>query len=88
MGVSFRDGELANFIVWDREWEIIRLLLIIAFTPVVPHSRMRRWEQNPEKPNQWGKLARAGHQVVQFRDLSTQKYVAVAVDGKVKEYAR
>jgi hypothetical protein len=45
-------------------------------------------EQNPEKPNQWGKLAREGHQVVQFRDLSTQKYVAVAVDGKVKEYAR
>jgi hypothetical protein len=45
-------------------------------------------EQNPEKPSQWGKLARAGHRVVQFRDLLTQKYVAVAVDGKVKEYAR
>jgi hypothetical protein len=45
-------------------------------------------EQNPEKPSQWGKLAREGHQVVQFRDLSTKKYVAVVVDGKVKEYAR
>jgi hypothetical protein len=45
-------------------------------------------EQNPEKPSQWGKLAREGHRVVQFRNLSTQKYVAVAVDGKVKEYAR
>lgn len=44
-------------------------------------------EQNPEKLSQWGKLAREGHQVVQFRDLLTQKYVAVAVDGKVKEYA-
>lgn len=45
-------------------------------------------EQNPEKPSRWGKLAREGHRVVQFRDLLTQKYVAVSVDGKVKEYAR
>jgi len=45
-------------------------------------------EQNPEKPSRWGKLAREGHRVVQFRDLETQKYVAVAVDGKVKEYGR
>jgi hypothetical protein len=43
-------------------------------------------EQNPDKPSRWGKLAREGHSVVQFRDLLTQKYVAVAVDGKVKEY--
>jgi hypothetical protein len=27
-----------------------------------------------------------GHRVVQFRDLGTQKYVAVAVDDKVREY--
>ncbi len=45
-------------------------------------------EQNPEKPSQWGKLAREGHRVVQFRDLVTQKYVAVAVDGKIREYSR
>ena len=45
-------------------------------------------EQNPEKPSRWGKLAREGHRVVQFRDLGTQKYVAVAVDGKVREYGR
>ena len=45
-------------------------------------------EQNPEKPSRWGKLAREGHRVVQFRDLSTQKFVAVAVDGKVREYTR
>jgi hypothetical protein len=45
-------------------------------------------EQNLEKPSQWGKLAREGHRVVQFRDLLTQKYVAVAVDGKVREYSR
>jgi len=45
-------------------------------------------EQNAEKPSRWGKLAREGHQVVQFRDLQTGKYVAVAVDGEVREYGR
>ncbi|MBV8050490.1 MAG: hypothetical protein JOZ80_04840 [Acidobacteriaceae bacterium] len=45
-------------------------------------------EQNSEKPSRWGQLAREGHRVVQFRDLQTGKYVAVAVDGKVKEYER
>ena len=43
-------------------------------------------EQNPEKPSPWGKLAREGHRVVQFRDLVTHKYVAVVVDNKVIEY--
>jgi hypothetical protein len=45
-------------------------------------------EQNPEKPSRWGKLARDGHRVVQFRDLQTQNYVAVVVDGEVIEYGR
>jgi hypothetical protein len=45
-------------------------------------------EQNPEKPSRWGKLARDGHRVVQFRNLATQNYVAAAVDGKVTEYGR
>lgn len=45
-------------------------------------------EQNAEKPSQWGKLAREGHRVVQFRDGATGKYVAVAVDGEVREYNR
>ena len=45
-------------------------------------------EQNPEKPSRWGKLAREGHRVVQFRNLRTQKYAAVAVDGDVREYGR
>ena len=44
-------------------------------------------EQNAEKPSRWGQLARDGHRVVQFRDVQTGRYVAVAVDGKVKEYA-
>jgi hypothetical protein len=45
-------------------------------------------EQNPDKPSRWGKLAREGHSVVQFKDGETNKFVAVAVDGKVKEYGR
>jgi len=45
-------------------------------------------EQNPEKPSRWGKLAREGHRVVQVRGLSSQKYVAAVVDGKVTEYSR
>jgi hypothetical protein len=45
-------------------------------------------EQNPEKPSRWGKLARDGHRIVQFRDLTSQKYVAVAVDQKIQEYSR
>jgi hypothetical protein len=43
-------------------------------------------EQNADKPSHWGKLARAGHKVVQFRELSSQKYVAVSVDGQIREY--
>ena len=45
-------------------------------------------EQNPEKPSRWGKLAAEGHRVVQFRDLLTNKYVGVAVDGEVKVYGK
>jgi len=44
--------------------------------------------QNAEKPSRWGQLARDGHKVVQFREVATGKYVAVAVDGEVKEYGR
>ena len=45
-------------------------------------------EQNPEKPSRWGKLAADGHQVVQFRDVESNKYIGVAVDGKVTVYGR
>jgi hypothetical protein len=45
-------------------------------------------EQNPEKPSRWGKLAADGHKVVQFRDVETNRYVGVAVDGEVKVYGR
>ena len=43
-------------------------------------------EQNPEKPSRWGQLARDGHQVVQFKDAQANRFVAVAIDGQVKEY--
>ena len=45
-------------------------------------------EQNPEKPSRWGKLAAEGHQVVQFRDVRSGKYVAASLDGKVRVYGR
>ena len=43
-------------------------------------------EQNPTKPSRWGRLARSGRQVVQFKDAETNRFVAVAVDGKVRVY--
>jgi hypothetical protein len=43
-------------------------------------------EQNPGKPSRWGQLARSGHQVVQFKDVQTNRFVAVAVDGEAKVY--
>jgi hypothetical protein len=45
-------------------------------------------EQNPEKPSRWGQLARKGHHVIQFRDVASGKYVAVSVDGEIKEYGK
>ena len=45
-------------------------------------------EQNPEKPSRWGQLARDGRQVVQFRDVATNQYVAVAVDGAIQVYGQ
>jgi hypothetical protein len=44
-------------------------------------------EQNPEKSSRWAELARQGHQVVQFIDLETHKYVGVSVDEKAREHA-
>ena len=43
-------------------------------------------EQNPLKPSRWGELAQEGHQVVQFKDVQSNKFVAVVVDGEAKEY--
>jgi len=43
-------------------------------------------EQNPHKPSRWGQLARDGHAVVQFKDVASNRFVAVAVDGEVRVY--
>jgi hypothetical protein len=43
-------------------------------------------EQYPDKPSRWGQLAREGHQIVQFKDVKTNRFVAVAVNGEAKEY--
>ena len=48
--------------------------------------RFEAIEQNRNKPTRWGQLAREKHQVVQFRDVETNKYVAVSVDGEITEY--
>jgi hypothetical protein len=55
---------------------------------VMDGHRYEAIEQNPEKPSRWGGLARAGHQVVQFKDAETNRFVAVAVDGKARWYGR
>ena len=45
-------------------------------------------EQNKSKPSRWGRLAKEGHQVVQFQDQATRKYLAVSVDGTIFEYGK
>ena len=45
-------------------------------------------EQNPEKPSRWGQLASKGHQVVQFKDVETNRFIGVALDGKVRIYGQ
>jgi hypothetical protein len=45
---------------------------------------MRGLEQNPETKSRWAELARSGKRVMQF--LSSGRYVAVVVDGKVTLY--
>jgi len=61
-----------------------RRLRMVAFT--MAGRQYLAIEQNPEKPGRWGELAKGGHQVVQFKDVEINIYVAVAVDGEVQEY--
>jgi hypothetical protein len=61
-----------------------RRLRMVAFTMV--GRGYLAIEQNPEKPSCWGEFARSGHQVVQFKDVESGKFVAVAVDGGVTVY--
>ena len=59
-------------------------LRTVTFT--MGERRYAAIEQNPGKPSRWGQLARSGHQVVQFKDVQANRFVAVAVDGEAKEY--
>ena len=59
-------------------------LKMIAFC--VEGREYRAIEQNPQKASRWGQLARSGHQVVQFKDVERNKFVAVVVDGEVTYY--
>ena len=59
-------------------------LRTLSFT--INRRQYQAIEQNPEKPSRWGQLARDGHQVVQFKDVEANKFVAVAVDDKVRIY--
>jgi hypothetical protein len=61
-----------------------RHLRTAAFT--VGGHEYQAIEQNPEKPSRWGRLARSGHQVVQFKDAENNRFVAVVVDGEVTFY--
>ena len=55
---------------------------------VINGRALQAIEQNSNKPSHWGKLARKGHRVVQFQDVVTKTYMAVVVDGEVKEYGK
>jgi hypothetical protein len=59
-------------------------LKMVAFT--IDGRQYLAVEQNPEKLSRWGQLAKAGRQVVQFKDMETNRFVAVAVDGEVTAY--
>ena len=59
-------------------------LKTVAF--IVDGHEYQAIEQNAEKQSRWGQLARSGHQVVQFKDVETNKFVAVVVDGEVTFY--
>ena len=46
---------------------------------------LRGLEQNPETGSRWAQLAGSGHKVMQF--LSSGRYIANVVDGKVTSYS-
>ena len=48
-------------------------------------NEIRGLEQNPDTKSRWAQLARSGKRVMQF--LSSGRYVANVVDGKVTHYS-
>jgi hypothetical protein len=59
-------------------------LRTVTFTTGGPHYAAS--ERNHDKPGSCGELVRSGHEVVQFKDVETNRFVAVAVDGEAQEY--
>ena len=59
-------------------------LKTVAFTS--GGQKYQAIEQNPDKPSRWGQLARSGHQVVQFKEVASNRFVAVSVDGQFTVY--
>lgn len=47
---------------------------------------LRGLEQNPETTSHWAKLAREGKRVMQF--LKGARYIAVVVDGEIRQYGK
>lgn len=43
-------------------------------------------QQNPNTASSWAKMAKSGHKIVQFKDVETDKYIAVSIDGRIREY--
>jgi hypothetical protein len=50
----------------------------LRFIETEPH---RFVEQNPDKPSSYGKLAKAGHQIMWVINYKTDKYIAKVIDG-------
>ena len=59
-------------------------LRTVAFTMGGPHYAAS--ERTHDKLGSCGELARSGHQVVQFKDVQSNRFEAVAGDGEAKEY--
>jgi hypothetical protein len=59
-------------------------LKMVAF--MVDGNAFTAIEQSPDKPSRWGQLAREGHSVVQIKDVKSNRFVSVVVDGEVKNY--
>jgi len=53
---------------------------------VIEGRRIVAIEQNPATGSRWAQLAREGHQVMQFKDAVTNRYIGNVVDGHVTLY--
>ena len=65
----------------------VKKLGVVTFLETDSNRLFTAIEQNPETGSRWAGLARAGHKVVQFKELHDRhddgKYIGVAVDGNV-----